>query len=132
MVSGAAMKAAMKADPSRQRDALSQAASIIGLSGTYPIGITRTSPVGSVTLTTFAGSKSIIVQKVDHRRMRTSWVSCFCMAMAKVMKTAAANTIAQISRGILTPANHIQNSCVTSCDPRVKLPALRVTFPRAE
>lgn len=38
----------------------------------------------------------------------------------------------QISAGMRMPANHIQNSWVTSCEPRVKSPALRVTSPRAE
>jgi len=36
------------------------------------------------------------------------------------------------SSGIFAEANHIMNSWVMSCEPRVKSPALRGMFPRAE
>jgi hypothetical protein len=64
--------------------------------------------------------------------MQTSWNPCSSSLIDMMMSQAATNRKNHRITGNRAPEIHIRSSWVRSWLPRVKFPALRWTFPRAE
>ena len=61
-----------------------------------------------------------------------SWKPCSSTFSEMIRNQAPRKAKNHTTKGSFAPANHISASCVMSWLPRVKLPELRWTFPRAE